>query len=135
MLLVLALILFYSITMAIADSDYEGPDIKALGSLFKVTQIFLWLVVLLLLFTLYYSSLLLSLLHLPYCPFHRDDGLQVPPSAERSVSLSFPASLFTIRLFIITIFNFARFLAYYQKLDEPHNSDPVPGKCFSFFLS
>ncbi|KAK7383140.1 hypothetical protein VNO78_28811 [Psophocarpus tetragonolobus] len=28
--------------MVIADSDYEGPAIQALGSLFKVTQVFLW---------------------------------------------------------------------------------------------
>ncbi|KAJ1436753.1 WW domain [Sesbania bispinosa] len=41
--------------MVIADSDYEGPAIQALGSLFKVTQVFLW-----------------------------DDGLQVPSSTERS---------------------------------------------------
>ncbi|TKY57821.1 Trimethylguanosine synthase [Spatholobus suberectus] len=41
--------------MVIADSDYEGPAIEALGSLFKVTQVFLW-----------------------------DDGLQVSPSAEHS---------------------------------------------------
>jgi len=30
--------------MIIMDSGYEGPAIEALGSLFKVTQVFLWLV-------------------------------------------------------------------------------------------
>ncbi|KAG5109932.1 hypothetical protein JHK82_039155 [Glycine max] len=40
--------------MVIVDSDYEGAAIEALGSLFKVTQVFLW-----------------------------DDGLQVSSSAER----------------------------------------------------
>ncbi|XP_057424442.1 uncharacterized protein LOC130718025 isoform X2 [Lotus japonicus] len=41
--------------MVIADSDYEGPAIEALGSLFKITQVFLW-----------------------------DDGLQLPLSTQQS---------------------------------------------------
>ncbi|KAK7321688.1 hypothetical protein VNO77_32555 [Canavalia gladiata] len=41
--------------MVISDSDYEGPAIETLGSVFKVTQVFLW-----------------------------DDGLQVSSPAERS---------------------------------------------------
>ncbi|CAI8606490.1 unnamed protein product [Vicia faba] len=39
--------------MAITDSDYDGAAIQSLGSLFSVTQVFLW-----------------------------DDGFQVPPSSE-----------------------------------------------------
>ena len=41
---VTVVLFFFSNKMVIVDSDYEGAAIEALGSLFKVTQVFLWLV-------------------------------------------------------------------------------------------
>ena len=80
--------------MIITDSDYEGSAIEELGSLFKVTQVFLWLVLthsLTLIFSLF---LLLCNLKTrfyfltPFC-FCRDYGIQVSSSVEQSVRLFF----------------------------------------------
>jgi len=102
--------------MIITDSDYEGSAIEELGSLFKVTQVFLWLVLthsLTLIFSLF---LLLCNLKTrfyfltPFC-FCRDYGIQVSSSVEQSVRLFFLS--FYVHFFFFFFFFFKLFFFFF----------------------